>query len=84
MFKVLKFRCVNVNSLANRVLYLRHLIGEYDLSIIAVCKTWLVPSVSSSFVSIDGFSVVRGDGSLICKKTLLLFVCWRLIGFCSD
>ena len=50
---------MNVNSLVNKVLYLKHLIGEYDLSAIAVCETWSVPSVSSSFVSVDGFRVVR-------------------------
>ena len=64
----MKFGCVNVNSLVNKVLYLRHMIGEHDLSVIAVCKTWLVPSVSSSFVSIDEFRVVREDGSLIVIK----------------
>ena len=28
-----------------------------------VPETWLVPSVSSSFVAVDGFQVVSGDGS---------------------
>ena len=65
---VLKFGCVNVNSLVNKVVYLRHMIGEYGLSIVAVCETWLIPSVSYSFVSIDGFRVVRGDGSLFVRK----------------
>ena len=64
----MKFGCVNVNSLVNKVLYLRHLICEYDLGVLAVCETWLVPSVSSSFVSIDGFRIVRGDGSQSVRK----------------
>ena len=51
----MKFECVNVNSLVSKVLCLRHLICEYDLGVLAVCGNWLVPSVSSSFVSIDGF-----------------------------
>ena len=38
------------------------------MSIVAVCETWLIPSVSSSFVAIDGFQVVRGDGSNIISK----------------
>ena len=28
-----------------------------------MCETWLVPDVPLSFVAIDGFRVVRGDGS---------------------
>ena len=43
---------MNVNSLVNEVLYLRHLIYEYGLSAIDVCETWLVP-LASSFASID-------------------------------
>ena len=35
---------------------------------VAVCETWLVPLVSSSFISIDGFHVVRGDGSESVRK----------------
>ena len=35
---------------------------------LAVCETWLVPSVSSSFVSIGGFRVVRCDGSQSVRK----------------
>ena len=56
------------NSLVNKVLYLRRLIDEYDLSIIAVCEILLLPSVSSSFVSFNGFQVVCGDGSLFVRK----------------
>ena len=35
-----------------------HLMTRFSLSILAVCETWSVPSVSSSFVVIDGFQVV--------------------------
>ena len=41
---------------------------EYDLSVLAVCETWLVPSVSSLFVSINGLRIVRGDGSQYVRK----------------
>ena len=58
-FKVLKFGCVNVNSLLSKDLYSRHWIGECELNVVAVCEIWLVVSVSSYFVSIDGFKVVH-------------------------
>ena len=45
-----------------------YMIGEYVLSVVAVCETWLIPSVSSSFISIDGFRVARGDSSLFVRK----------------
>ena len=64
----MKFECVNVNSLFSKVLYLRHLICEYNLGVSSVCETWLVPSVSSSFVSIDGFRIVHGDGFQSVRK----------------
>ena len=35
----MKFECVAVNSLLSKVLYLRHLICEYDLGVLAVCET---------------------------------------------
>ena len=66
-YKLLKFGCVNVKSLTNKVVYIRHLIDEYKLSVVAVCETWLVPTVSS-FVAVDGFHVLWGDGSLSVRK----------------
>ena len=59
---------MNVNSLVSKVLYVKHFITMFSLSIVAVCETLLIPSVSSSFVAIDGFQVVRGDGSNITRK----------------
>ena len=66
--KILKFGCVNINSLANKVVYIRHFIDKYKLSVVAVCETWLVPNVSSSFVAVDGFHVFWGDGSQSVRK----------------
>ena len=40
----------------------------YNLSAIVVCETWSVPSVSSSFVAIDGLRIVRGDDSRSIRK----------------
>ena len=36
-FKVLKFGCVNIHSLVNKILCARHWIGKYDLRVVAVC-----------------------------------------------
>ena len=77
---------MNVNSLVNKLLYFRHLISEYDLCVTAVCETWLVPSVSSSFASIDGCRIVYGDGSLfvrnhgccLCVRVSLPFVFFQI------
>ena len=46
-------------------MYIRHFIDK--LSVVAVCETWLVPTVSS-FVAVDGFHVLRGDGSQSVRK----------------
>ena len=65
--KILKSGCVKVNSLANKVMYIRHFIDEYKLSVVAVCETWLYPTVSS-FVAIDGRDVLRGNSSQSVRK----------------
>ena len=67
-FKILRIECVNVNSLINKVLYVKHLAARHQLSVVAICEAWLVSSVSSSFVAVDGFQVVRGDGSDSIRK----------------
>ena len=46
----MKLGLVYVNSLTNKVLYMRHLISEYNLSVVAVCETWLVLAVFSSLL----------------------------------
>ena len=48
-------------------MYIRHFIDEYKLSVVAVCETWLVPSVYS-FVAVDGFHILRGDCSQSVRK----------------
>ena len=57
--KILKFGCVNVNSLANKGVYIRHFNDEYKLRVVVVCETWLVPTVSS-FAAVEGFHVLWG------------------------
>lgn len=72
---------MNVNSLANKVLYLRFFVYEHDLSAIAVCEILLVPSVSSSFVSIEGFCVVCGELMVLSLLESLVVVCMLEIHF---
>ena len=49
-------------------MYVILLVSSYNLSAVAVCETWLIPAVSSSFVANDGFQVLRGDGSQSVRK----------------
>ena len=59
-------------------MYVRHFNKRFGLSIVAVCETWFIPSISS-FVAIDGLQVVRGDGSDSFRK----YKCCMLQIFCS-
>ena len=52
---------VNVNSISNKVAYIFNLIKEENLNICAITESWLTSSCDSSYVSIDGFSLYRGD-----------------------
>jgi hypothetical protein len=52
---------VNVNSLISKVNYVSHWIEQEGLSVVSVCETWLVASMSSSFVAFPGFRIVRGE-----------------------
>ena len=74
-YQVIRFGLVNVNSLLNKVDYVSVFARNYNLSVIAVGETHLVESISSSFVAIDGYSVVRGDvRGLIRKHGVCLYV----------
>ena len=50
-----------MNSLANKIDLVSDFMMEYSLDIFVVTETWLVPSVSSSFVDVHEYTVVRGD-----------------------
>ena len=50
-----------MNSLVNKLDFVRGFIGEAGLDIVVVGETWLTPDVGSSYVSIPGFNIVRGD-----------------------
>ena len=60
-YQVIKFELVNVNSLLNKVDYVSVFARDYSLTVVAVGETHLVESIGSSFVAIEGNSVVRGD-----------------------
>ena len=65
---VLKFGQVNVNSLLNKVNYISTFARDCKLDILAVSESLLVQNVLSSFVAVDGYSVVRGDVQRLTRK----------------
>ena len=50
-----------MNSVTNKVNYLYNLTRTESLELVSVTETWLTASCSSSFVSIPGFNLYRGD-----------------------
>ena len=50
-----------MNSVTNKINYLFNLIKTEALEVVSVTETWLTGSCSSSFVSIPGFTLHRGD-----------------------
>ncbi|MEL6803018.1 MAG: endonuclease/exonuclease/phosphatase family protein, partial [Bacteroidota bacterium] len=60
-YKILKACTVNVNSISNKVTYLKNLIDSEQLDIISISESWLTGNCSSSFVDVPGFSLCRGD-----------------------
>ena len=58
---VLKVATVNLNSLTNKVSFLLNFIEQNDLNIISVTETWLISSMSSSYVELPNFKFFRGD-----------------------
>ena len=52
---------MNVNSLLCKLDYVSIFARDYDLNVVAVSESWLIESIPSSFVAIEGYSVVRGD-----------------------
>ena len=52
---------VNLNSLGNKLAFVRHLIESKGLCMLAVCETWLTSSTPTSFVDLEGLSFFRKD-----------------------
>ena len=68
---------VNVNSLLSKLDYITEFAGDYMLDIVAVTETHLIQSVSS-FIALEGYSVVRGDiHGLIRKHGVCLYCSGR-------
>ena len=49
-----------MNSIFNK-LNISDFLTEYKLDIFGVTETWLLPNTPDSFVSINGYNVVRSD-----------------------
>ena len=52
---------INVNSLTNKTTFVYNLLQSHSVDIISISETWLVSSMSSSFVDLPGFNFFRGD-----------------------
>ena len=52
---------LNLNCLSNKVNFLSDFIQDFNFDIICVSETWLTGEVSSSTLSVRGFSFYRGD-----------------------
>ena len=58
---MLNFGSVNLNSLMNKVDFLKALCTDGDLHVLGVAETWLLPDTPSSFVALPGYNIIRGD-----------------------
>ena len=54
---------MNLNSLVNKVSFITDLCDDLDLKVVGICETWLSPDVSSSILSVEGYSLLRNDSS---------------------
>ena len=59
----LRVATLNVNSLTNKVSFLFNFIEQNDISVVSVTETWLISSMSSSYVELPNFKFFRGDVS---------------------
>ena len=64
----LKCGLVNTNSLHNKLSFIYHLANTHALKVIGVTETWLTSEDPTSFVSIPGFELFRGDVNGTVKK----------------
>ena len=40
----------------------------WTIDLLAISETWLISSIESSFIALDGFCVVKGDANELVKK----------------
>ena len=64
----LKCGLVNTNSLHNKLSFIHHMANSHALKVIGVTETWLTREDFTSFVSIPGFELFRGDVNGTVKK----------------
>ena len=50
-----------MNSILNKMNFIFNLLNSWSVDVLSVCETWLVRSCSSSYVSVPGYRVFRGD-----------------------
>ena len=65
---MLRFGKVNVNSIMNKMDCLTIFAEEHALDIVDMQERWLTSEVSSSFVTLNRFSIVRGDTEGLVRK----------------
>ena len=68
VFNIFNCCSINVNSLINKVNYIKDFIAVHNLHVVSVCETWLTAGVASSFVEIEGYSFYRSDSPSEVRK----------------
>ena len=66
---------INLNCLSNKVSYVDNLLKSNNINILGVGETWLVSSVTDSFVEIPDYKLIRRDDpSNIRKHGVAMYV----------
>ena len=69
------FSHVNLNSLTNKLNYVKNLLQSQNIDVLGISETWLVSEVSDSFISIPGYNLIRADSpSGIRKHGVALYI----------
>ena len=50
-----------MNSIINKMNFIFHMCKSWSIGALSVCETWMINSCPSSYVTIPGYSVFRGD-----------------------
>ena len=71
----LRIAFINVNSVVPKISFISDFIVENKVDLLGIGETWLLPGVLDSFISVDGFNVVRCDvRGLVPKHGVCLFI----------
>ena len=52
---------VNVNSLVNKVSYIKNVISECCVDVLGISETWLNDEIYNSIVDVHGYDIIRSD-----------------------